>query len=133
MWSVVVKVVFPHLSSRNSRSSGSSVPKVVSLIAVIVRSAVPVVVNLTSQFPPTIGYDCTFKIVKVISTSNSCSDSCGIVHSIVSINSLLFVSNSCTLNSGLFTMLTFVPLIFQYSLTCSGFTSGICVVVLTFL
>ncbi len=54
-----LSVCVPLFSSKNLRSSGNELPNVVSLIPFIIRSAVPVVLKLTVQFPPTIGYDCT--------------------------------------------------------------------------
>ena len=50
-----VSVCVPSFSSKNLRSSGKDSPKVVPSIAVIVKSAVPTVVNLTFHSPPTVG------------------------------------------------------------------------------
>src|SRR3990172_3836963 len=51
-------ILFPNL-----RSDGAESPNVVPSTAVMTRFAVPVVVNLTVQSPPTVGYDCTLMIV----------------------------------------------------------------------
>ena len=50
-----VNLCVPLFSSKNTRSSGSSVPNVVPLIALIIKSAVPVVLKKTVQLPPTTG------------------------------------------------------------------------------
>ncbi len=52
-----VSVCVPLFSSKNSKSSGFALPNVVPLIPVMIRSAVPFVVNRTVQFPPTVGVE----------------------------------------------------------------------------
>jgi len=48
-------VCVPLFSSRNFRSSGAVSPNVVPFIPVMIKSAVPIVVNFTIHFPPTTG------------------------------------------------------------------------------
>ena len=111
-----VSVCVPLFSSKNSKSSGFSVPNVVPLIPVIIRSAVPFVVNRTVQLPPTVGVEYTFIISISASISNSCSDSCGTIHVILSTMPLPFVSTNVTSNCTSFVTSTFVLLIIQCNL-----------------
>ena len=50
-----VSVLVPLFNSKNSKSAGAELPKVVPSIPVMVRSAVPVVLKRTVHSPPTIG------------------------------------------------------------------------------
>src|SRR3990170_480693 len=108
----------PLFSSRNLRSSGSDTPNVVPRIPCIVRSAVPVVLKYTIQFPPTTGYDWTLMIVMSASTPNSCSDNCGTFHSILSTVPFPSASTNVTLNLWSCVTSTFEPFIIQYNLNC---------------
>ena len=53
----------PGDNSINPISSGAEVPNVVPSTAVMIRSWVPLVVKRTVQSRPTVGYDCSFKMV----------------------------------------------------------------------
>ena len=73
----------PHLISKKFRSvSGLSSDQSVPSTAVIVKSASPIVVNLTSQFPPTVGKDCALMTANSAVIWNVCSDNCGTIQQI---------------------------------------------------
>ena len=80
-------------------------PKVVPFSVVIKRSATPLALNATSQYPPTIGYDWTLRMV--ISTAYTSSLSCGTFH--------FNLSPTLTLYSGSPVTSTLVSLTILYS------------------
>ena len=117
------QLISKKLRSVSSLSSDQSVPST----AVIVKSDVPKVVNLTSQFPPTIGNDCTSMTDNSAVIWNVCSDNCGTIQHIWSSMSFPSVSTYSTANAGSKVTSTSTPSIIQSSVNSipiSTYSSG---------